>query len=343
MYRKELLLIASFYLFMALAYFSALVIDTGAIYRHHWAVMLNHVLKAFLTLPLWFVFFRLLDEQPLWRKMVVHLLTLPLFTWIWLKSYYLLCDTLGLRYMEGSRQIWDYYITGMFYIIQFGVFHIYDYYAKLQSKDLIIAKQHQLRLKSELTALKAQLNPHFLYNVFNTINASIPASAEKTRNMIAKLSDLFRYQLKASKEEYVTVREELDFVTKYLDLEKERFGKRLCYNVEIKEDLLTSLIPPLIIQPIVENAVKHGISPLISGGTITISISKQNGQLLVTISDTGVGIDKQCQHEALDKGMGLSNTHKRLEKMFGQGLELLDNEPNGLVVRFSVRLNQEAA
>ncbi|MFK7952748.1 MAG: sensor histidine kinase [Ekhidna sp.] len=340
MKRKGFLLIAVIYVFLAVAYFTTIAIDSGFI-PNHLTIGLNYSLKAVFTLPLWFLFFKQLDNRPLWNKGIIHLFTLPIFVWAWVQFYYPLCEAFGFFYLRGERQIWDYYITGLFYIIQFGIFHIYDYYSKMRTKDLMIAEQHQLRLQSELTALKAQLNPHFLYNVFNTINASIPAKAEKTRNMIAKLSDLFRYQLKASKEEFVTLGEELDFVTKYLDLEKERFGKRLNYEISVDQNHISRLIPPLIIQPIVENAVKHGISPLITGGDVRIMIRKESNLLFIEISDTGVGIDKESENDIFLKGVGLSNTNKRLEKMYNKGLELSSNEPSGLVVQFSINLNDQ--
>ncbi|MEM9327338.1 MAG: histidine kinase [Bacteroidota bacterium] len=338
MQKREFLLVAVLYLFLGVAYFIALVVDTEW-NNHHWTVLINHSLKALLTVPVWFLFFKLLKNQPLWKKGILHLVTLALFTFIWAQCYYALCEYFGLFYLKANRQIWDYYLTALFYIIQFGLFHTYDYYATVRSKDLIIAQQRQLTLQSELTALKAQLNPHFLYNVFNTINASIPAKAEHTRNMIAKLSDLFRYQLKASREEYVTIKEELGFVTKYLDLEKERFGQRLNFLVAVKEELLPYLMPPLIMQPLVENAVKHGISPLITGGSITISIQKDGDQVLFEIRDNGVGIDPELKDEVFTKGVGLSNTHQRLERMYSTGLEIADNDPSGLVVRFSIPSN----
>jgi len=342
MKRKGLLLIAAVYVFLAVGYVIAIAVDTGII-PNPWTITLNHALKAFLTIPLWLLFFRRLDGLSLWKKGIIHLITLPLFAWIWVQSYYALCDFFDLFYLKGNRQIWDYYLTGLFYTIQFGIFHIFDYYSKMQSKDLLIAQQNQLRLQSELTALKAQLNPHFLYNVFNTINASVPSGAEKTRNMIAKLSDLFRYQLKASKKELVSVKEEIDFVTKYLDLEKERFGERLNYHIDIEKEIYSCSIPPLIIQPIVENAVKHGISPLISGGEISISIKKKNNLLLVSIRDTGVGLDEQSNDKLLNNGVGLSNTHERLKRMYGNGIELTANNPNGLIVDFSLNLSKEYA
>src|SRR5690606_10526197 len=99
-------------------------------------------------------------------------------------------------------------------------------------------------LKSELSAIKAQLNPHFLYNIFNTISASVPSENEKTRHMIAELSDLFRYQLKASQTELVPLKDELDFVKKYLDLEKERFEERLEIEISVDDSILNDMVPP---------------------------------------------------------------------------------------------------
>jgi len=192
----------------------------------------------------------------------------------------------------------------------------------------------QAALKSELAAIKAQLNPHFLYNVFNAINASVPAENEKTRDMIAQLSDLFRYQLQASQQELVPLREELDFVKKYLDLEKARFEDRLKIQIKVPQELMEEKIPPMLLQPLVENSVKHGLSSLIEGGTISISIFKEDGKLKFEISDTGIGIENKT--EAFDKGIGLTNTKLRLQKMYQAQLELLDNTPQGLKIRFAL-------
>ncbi|MEL6863049.1 MAG: histidine kinase, partial [Bacteroidota bacterium] len=193
---------------------------------------------------------------------------------------------------------------------------------------------------SELSALKAQLNPHFLYNVFNTINAAIPSSAKSARDMVNKLSDLFRYQLKASREEVVALKEELDFVEKYLDLEKERFGDRLLFEIDVKQDVLNVEIPPMLIQPIVENSIKHGISPLIEGGKISLHISSVENQLEIVISDTGTGIGNQQKSDLLKQGVGLSNTNERLQKMYGNEMELMDNTPKGLRVKFTLPINK---
>ena len=152
--------------------------------------------------------------------------------------------------------------------------------------------------------------------------------------MIAQLSDLFRYQLQASQSELVPLREELEFVEKYLDLEKARFNERLQIDINVPDELLDERVPPMLLQPLVENSVKHGLASLIDGGSIYISIKKSEGKLKFEISDTGIGIkDKSA---VFKKGMGLTNTRLRLQKMYDSQLELMDNEPRGLKIRFSL-------
>ena len=178
------------------------------------------------------------------------------------------------------------------------------------------------------------MNPHFLYNVFNTINASVPSKQEKTRQLIATLADLFRYQLKASKKELVPLSDEIEFVNKYLELEKARFEERLEIAINVPEELNQEMVPPMLLQPLVENSVKHGISNSVEGGTISVTIFKDEDKLKFEIADTGKGVkDKKS---LFGKGIGLSNTQLRLQKMYQSQLELLDNEPHGLKIRFSL-------
>lgn len=338
---REIVLVSFFYIIMAIGYYMALVIDTGHYRNHHWAVILNHLLKGLITLPFWWLFFRGIATFPIWKKVLIHLIVLPLFTIIWVFVYYQMCDYLGIYRLQQSQTVWDYYMTALFYIIQFGNFHLYVYYKGFQQQQLLAAQLGELTLQSELSALKAQLNPHFLYNVFNTINAAIPSQAKPARDMVNKLSDLFRYQLKASQEDLVMLKEELDFVKKYLELEKERFGDRLLFQIEAEEEALTDKIPPMIFQPLIENAVKHGLASLVEGGQIILQIRKKTDHLAITISDTGVGIDENEKDDLLKRGVGLSNTHERLKKMYGKGLELHLNHPTGLIIQFSLLLNEE--
>ena len=264
----------------------------------------------------------------------MHIITWPLFVLISQQTYYGLSEILGWGHLEGSSQAWDLYIPSLFYLIQFGILHAYEHYKDNQRKLKLEGELRQAALKSELAAIKAQLNPHFLYNVFNTINASVPAENEITRQMIAKLSDLFRYQLQAVRRELVPLKEELDFVKKYLDLEKARFEERLKIDIDVPEELMNEQVPPMLLQPLVENSVKHGLSSLIDGGTIGIKIFKEDSKLKFEISDTGVGI--KDTKDIFKKGVGLANTKVRLLKMYQSQLELLDNDPSGLKIRFAI-------
>lgn len=293
------------------------------------------LLKLLLGIPIWWIIFRKMWNFPLYQRILVHVVTLPLFVYSWQKLYYQIMENLNLYHHSGAKEVWDIYIATLFYLMQFGILHAYSYFRDNQEHIERQAVLQQSVLRSELSALKAQLNPHFLYNIFNTINASIPVELEQTRQMIAELSDLFRYQLRVSNFETVSLREELDFTSKYLDLEKARFEERLNVEIIADETILSEPVPPLILQPIVENAVKHGISPQIAGGKITIQVHKDTTGLHFLIKDTGAGvIDK---NELLNKGVGLTNTELRLNKMFGTSLIFTDNEPQGLCVQFSLK------
>lgn len=307
---------------------------------------LQYTVHFLLTLPIWFLVFRVLKGKPLWMRLLLHLVLLPTWVAFGRIAYYALSDAFDLFHLQGTGAIWDLYIPGLFYILQFGLMHGYEYWNDVQEKT---RNEHALRvaaLRSELSAIKAQLNPHFLYNVFNTINASIPSELEDTREMVAGLSDLFRYQLRASREERVPLRDELEFVKGYLELEKRRFEERLVVHIDVPVAVLDHPVPPMLLQPLVENAVKHGISSLVDGGEVRLEVkpmpqtnaTSQNGpdgpKLLFRISDTGVGVeDKEA---ILDKGVGLRNTRLRLMKGFNAELELLDNQPRGLTVQFAL-------
>lgn len=295
---------------------------------------LQYLLFFLLTIPVWLINFKLLRSWKLAYRLLAHLITLPLFVIIAQKLFYVTSEWMGYGHLQGSGQVWDIYIPALLYILQFGIFHAYEYFTAHQKKLKLEGELRTAALKSELSAIKAQLNPHFLYNVFNTINASVPPENEKTRQMIAELSDLFRYQLQASQAELVNLEDELEFVQKYLDLEKERFGDRLQIKIDVPRELYSERIPPMILQPIVENSVKHGLSTLIDGGEISIKIFKESEKLMFEIADTGIGAkDKEA---LLNKGIGLTNTNLRLQKMYESGLEILDNKPSGLKIKFSI-------
>jgi len=295
---------------------------------------LQYLIFLVFLIPTWYLIFRVLKSAKLFQRLLVHIITLPLFVIASQKLYYYVADALEYGHLGGTGQVWDLYIPTLVYIIFFGIFHAYEHYTLAQQKLRIEGELRQAALKSELAAIKAQLNPHFLYNVFNTINASVPPKQEKTRQLIATLADLFRYQLKASKKELVPLSDEIEFVDKYLELEKARFEERLEIEMDVPKSLYQEMVPPMLLQPLVENSVKHGISNTLKGGKISISIYKEKDKLKFEIADTGKGVEDK--KGVYDKGVGLTNTKLRLQKMYQSQLELLDNEPQGLKIRFSI-------
>ncbi|WP_282777931.1 sensor histidine kinase, partial [Phaeodactylibacter xiamenensis] len=296
---------------------------------------LQYLCMALLTLPIWWVVFRGLKHWELKYRLLLHLPGLPLFVLAGWKGYYWLAEQLGFGHLGGWGQVWDIYIPALFYFIQFGIFHGYEYYRNNQRNLQLKAALSEAALKSELAALKAQLNPHFLYNTFNAISASVPPEQEQTREMIAQLADLFRYQLKASKTEQVALGEELGFVEKYLALEKARFEDRLQVVVDVPEALRERKVPPMILQPLVENSIRHGISNLIEGGQVLIRIRPQGERLAFEVSDTGTGVQEKA-HLFRNGGVGLKNTRLRLEKQYNSHLKISDNQPRGLKIEFII-------
>ena len=297
-------------------------------------IFLDYSLKLLFTVPVWYLLFHRLHAWPLRQRLLLHLLLLPAFLLVWQGVYYALSDAVGVGRMRGDGQVWDTYISGLFYAVQFGLLHAYAYHRDLRHQQKRETDLRELALNSELAALKAQINPHFLYNTFNTISASVPPEQERTREMLAQLADLFRYQLRASRTVQVTVADELEFIQKYLSLEKARFGDRLRVHYASDPDVLDVLIPPMLLQPLVENAVKHGIAPLIEGGSITVQVSREAGVLAFQISDTGKGLNGH--RNRLFEGVGLNNTRLRIEKSVGRQLRITDNQPQGTIVAFEL-------
>lgn len=344
-YKRDIFLIILFYLFFSVLYRIVLWYNGGgyeqdgfwgwANPKGYWFMAgMQYTFYFFASIIIWFVGVKLFEHKKTIYQIIAVAILIPIIIYLVREGRYMMIDYLGLGRLRGTGMVWDWYIPSLFLTIQFGCFFAYRYFKENQRKLKLEGELRNAALKSEISALKAQLNPHFLYNIFNTISASVPPENEKTRYLIAELSDLFRYQLKASQVEKVTLKEELDFVNKYLALEKERFQDRLQIEINIDESLYSELIPPMLLQPLVENSVKHGLSSLIEGGKISIAIFKQDGKLHFEIADNGVGIENK--DSIFDKGVGLTNTKLRLEKMFKTNLNISDNSPRGLKISFAI-------
>ncbi len=334
--RREISGVILLYLIWSCAYVWVLNFTTSDDFEYFGAGFLDYFLKGLWTLPVWLIIFKALKNRPRWIRYAAHLVLLPLWIFLWIQSYYWACELIDYYHLMGRAIGWDIYIPALFYVLQFGVFHLYDESRRLIGQQKRANDLREMALKSELAALKAQLNPHFLYNVFNTINASLSPQEEYTRELIAKLSDLFRYQLKASKLEFVPLSDELAFIRTYLELEKARYRERLEIKWTVDPALQTVLIPPMLIQPIVENAIRHGISPRIEGGKVEINIQQIGKQIRIAIIDDGIGFQQAFAQTG--NGVGLQNTRKMLQSLYGKPVEIQENKPAGTRVQFNIPL-----
>jgi two-component system LytT family sensor kinase len=179
-----------------------------------------------------------------------------------------------------------------------------------------VHEQEKLLLAAKVEALKSQINPHFLFNTLTSVSSLIRSQPETARTVILKLSGLLR-KLMRSQEQFVTLREELESIDEYLDIEVIRFGPRLGVRKDISADTLDVIVPSLILQPLVENAIKHGLTRKVGAGHITIRSRRHDNMLLLDIEDDGLGISDDRLQTAMSSGIGLSNVNERLRVIYG--------------------------
>src|SRR5258706_2343880 len=179
---------------------------------------------------------------------------------------------------------------------------------------------------AELKALKAQINPHFLFNSLNSISALTSIDPSRARDMCVLLGDFLRLTLGLGEKTSVRFSEELDLLQKYMAIEKVRFGSRLTMLEEIEEDSKSCLLPPLLLQPLVENAVKHGIAALPEGGQVRLAAQRQNGRLAILVENSW-DPDSPPRRSG---GLGLKNVQRRLEARYGKDASLRVNNKDEL-------------
>jgi sensor histidine kinase YesM len=176
-----------------------------------------------------------------------------------------------------------------------------------------------LAAAAQLAALRAQVNPHFFFNSLNSIAQLISTDPGKAEACVERLAEIFRYMLTRTQVEFVPLADELKVAEAYLDIERARFGDDLQVQEEIDERARAAVLPGLILQPLVENAVRHGISQKIGGGAVHIGACVEGGTLCLTVRDTGVGI--QARERIFERGVGLRNVRERLLKHYGPTAE----------------------
>ena len=228
---------------------------------------------------------------------------------------------------DPFSQLWPHKFFGglLSYVILYGLIvlvgHILDSRSQLARQQTETARLNEQLSKAQLNALRRQIEPHFLFNTLNSIAGLVREKKNDSAvSMIAGLSDFLRRVLKDSDRQQVPLAEELEFTQKYLDIQKARFAERMQFAVEVPQDLLSAQVPSLILQPMVENAVKHGIAQRVHGGAIRISASRNNGTLTLHVYNDGPTLP--VGWETSHSGIGIANVRTRLRSLYGDAFEL---------------------
>ena len=212
------------------------------------------------------------------------------------------------------------------------------YYRQSSERELQTSRLQAQLEKARLQALKSQLQPHFLFNTLNSISALMLTDVAAAERMITLLGDLLRMSLETASTQMTTLSRELEFLTCYIEIEKVRFEERLTVNFDVATETLEASVPHLLLQPLVDNAIKHGISRLVAGGEIRIYARRDHAELQLEVSDNGPGL--RSHRSTAPSGVGLRITRERLETIYGhdQSLELLSLPEGGFTARISIPL-----
>jgi two-component system LytT family sensor kinase len=203
--------------------------------------------------------------------------------------------------------------------------------------EMKLEQQERLLLQARMAALQSQINPHFLFNTLSSISSLIRTQPDTARMLIVKLSVLLRRLMK-SHEHFVTLREEIESIDEYLDIEVVRFGPTLRVRKDISPDTLDIVVPSMILQPLVENAIKHGLARKVGPGSITIRSHSGHGRAVIEVEDDGMGFVLDRLDQPMSSGIGLANVRERLRVIYGAAYQLtLDSEPGrGTIARIEV-------
>jgi two-component system LytT family sensor kinase len=301
----------------------------------------------------WYVF-ALLSIPALWlarrfslgdanggRNLVVHFAASGLFSVAWMALRALVEVGLNRR-MEGitfvavfnRALVTTFFYNLLIYWVIISVGYAFDYYRKFTERELRAAELEKRLTEARLQALQMQLNPHFLFNTLHAISSLMHQDVEAADKMLVRLSDLLRHALESTDTQEVTLREEIDFLRSYAEIEQTRFGERLKIEMNIAPETLDALVPNLVLQPLLENAVRHGIEPHARAGRIIVESRRAGEALLLEVRDNGGGL----ANGKIVEGVGLSNTRARLKQLYAerQSFELANASSGGVAVRVTL-------
>lgn len=325
---------------------------------HYWQTFMFHI-KWLLWIPFSFIAIRLAKKYPvdvkrfstgIFKHIGISVLftvlfdiamTLLMLLLVWIFSG-VLFDYFNPQKYIIANWVYNFHYEMIIYLLIITAYNSLQYILKYREEAII-----NLSLKNQIATaqnqlLKMQMQPHFLFNTHHSIISLMSLNKTKeAAEMLTKLSDLLRKTLDMPNKEFVTLKEEVDLVKLYLDIQLIRFGDRLTITYNLPDETLNKRVPVFIIQPLVENAIRHGIEPVSDSGNIRISSFLKHNRLLINIEDDGAGLVKRKD----SNGIGLSNIRERLKNHFGENydLQIEKKEPKGTIVEIELPLlNQKS-
>jgi signal transduction histidine kinase len=296
-------------------YWRSLVILNGT-YWYVWAL--------FTPVIVWLSQHHRFERQALWRAILVHLPSVAVFSLAHIAAmgavqwWLAVADgrpfSWWLEVRRSALQNFDWEM--MTYWAIAGLSHAVLYYRESRDRELRAVQLETRLVEAQMAALRQQLQPHFLFNTLHAISTLMHRDVEAADRTLMQLSDLLRMTLENVGQQEATLQSELGFLSKYLEIEQTRFADRLVVRFDVEPETLDTLVPTLLLQPLVENAIKHGISKKAGPGHIDICARRDHEKLWIEVRDDGVGLSETAL-TALQKGIGVSTTRARLEHQFG--------------------------
>jgi signal transduction histidine kinase len=262
-----------------------------------------------------------LDRQSWLKNSLVHILLSSVFAIALLSIYVVIASWAELQpsgrsFLDALRNqyVESFHSEVLTYWAVIGLSHALDYYRKYREREIRASQLEAQLARAQLDALRMQLQPHFLFNTLNTISVLMKENVELANHLLLRLSDLLRLALRTTETHEVSLREELEFLRNYLEIEQTRFEDRLTVRYDIDEHAVEAQVPNLILQPLVENAIRYAVAPQPGKSTVEIRAARHNGDLELQVVDDGPGIHPD---KANSNGIGISNTRARLDKLYG--------------------------
>lgn len=291
--------------------------------------LLSNLFFGVLGLSFWYpTKFLSIEKGSAWKLLLNHLAAAAFAVSVWLGGGYVAADIVNRAYpgyllLFGSNMPWRFLIGVLYYWIIIGYYYVHIYYQNYHNKLIRESELDGLLKEAELKTLKFQINPHFIYNSLNSVNALIMTKPALASEMTVKLADYMRYTLSSNEQSLKPLGEELKAVMLYLDIEKTRFADKIQYSQEVPEEALNIPIPNMLLQPLFENAIKHGVYESLEPVNINLKVMLKENFLIITLSNDR---DPESVSQSGEQ-VGLKNIRSRLQLLYQQP-KLLQIEKN---------------